>query len=51
MEKEDVGRSCVEGNSVGEEQEFRAMSGSHWPSCGGGRIVGDAMCIFPCWDL
>lgn len=32
-EKEEVGRGSSEGKSMGEEQEFRVTTVSHWLSC------------------
>lgn len=53
MKKEESGRGCFECKSIAEKQDFRVMTVSHWLSCkGGGRfLAGDAMYIFPCWDL
>jgi len=31
-EKEEVGRGCFEQKSLGEKQEFRVMTVSHWQS-------------------
>ena len=51
LEKEELGRDCFEQKSIGEKQEFRVMM-ARWLSCrGSGLLVGDAVRIFPCWDL
>ena len=40
-EKEAVERGCFEVKSIGEKQEFRVMTVSHWlPPRGGGEGVG-----------
>ena len=47
MEKEEVGRGCFEGKSIGEKQEFRVMMGSHWLSCRDSQfLIRDTMYIF-----
>lgn len=48
--EEEVGRGCLQQNSVGEKQEFIAMMVSQWLS---GRcsqcLIGATMYIFPSW--
>lgn len=50
MEKEEVGKSCFEGKSSEEKQEFGVIFTTPWLICrGSGFLKGDTMYIFSSW--